>query len=107
MAMGIQCWNAAGTKTLDIDTRIAKFFGSAQVGNTHTGTTASGTITDSRFTAYAGTTPFVFTLGGSFDLDGNRCEFSFAGNVLTWNFPNSVSGSSWTRPDTTFVYGIL
>ena len=107
MAMGVQAWNAAGVKTLDIDTRIAKFFGTAQVGNSYTGTAASGTITDSRFTAYTGTTPFVFALGGSFDLDGNRCEFSFSGNVLTWNFPNSVSGSSWTRPDTTFIYGIL
>lgn len=107
MAFGAQFWNGATDKTLDIDSRVAKFFGSAQVGNTHTGTTASGTITDSRFTAYSGTTPFVFVLGGSFDLDGNRCEFSFAGNVLTWNFPNSVSGSAWTRPDTTFVYGIL
>lgn len=107
MAFGAQFWNGAPDKTLDIDSRVAKFFGSAQVGNTHTGTTASGTITDSRFTAYSGTTPFVFVLGGSFDLDGNRCEFSFAGNVLTWNFPNSVSGSAWTRPDTTFVYGIL
>ena len=106
MAMGIQCWNAAGTKTLDIDTRIAKFFGTAQVGHAYTGTTASGTITDSRFTAYSGHTPFAFAIETSFDLDGSSCVFSFAGNVLTWSFPNSVSGTPSTRPATTFVYGI-
>jgi len=107
MAWGVQCWNAAGTKTLDIDTRIAKFFGTAQVGHAYTGTAASGTITDSRSTAYTGTTPFAFALEGGIDLDGNRCEFSFSGNVLTWSFPNSVSGTPSTRPATTFVYGIL
>lgn len=106
MAMGIQCWNASGVKTLDVDTRIAKFLGTAQVGNSYTGSSTSGTITDSRFTDYAGTTPFAFILGGGVDNDGNRIEFSFSGSVLTWSFPNGTGGSQ-TRPNTTFIYGIL
>jgi hypothetical protein len=106
MAVGVQAWNASGVKTLDIDSKIAKFLGTAQIGNTYTGTTASGTITDSRFTAYSGHTPFVFLVSGSVSVNGNRASFSFAGNVLTWSFPNNVPGTPATRPDTTFVYGI-
>lgn len=106
MAMGIQCWNASGIKTLDIDTRIAKFLGTSQVGNTYTGSSTSGTITDNRFTAYSGTIPFAFILAGGVDNDGNRVQFSFSGDVLTWSFPNGAGGTQ-TRPDTTFIYGIL
>lgn len=106
MASGVQCWNASGQKTLDLTTRVAKFFGTASIGNSYTGTATSGTITDSRFTAYSGLTPFAFIVAGGIDFDGNRAVFSFSGNVLTWTFPNG-SGNSYTRPDTTFIYGAI
>lgn len=106
MAAGLQCWNSAGTMTLDLTSRISKFFGVAQVGNTYTGTTTSGTITDSRFTAYSGHTTFAFILGGSIDIDGYGVELTISGTTLTWNFPRSISGTPSTRPDTTFIYGI-
>lgn len=106
MPEGVQCWNAAGQNTLDLTTRVGKFFGNASVGNSYTGAATSGTITDSRFTGYAGTTPFAFIQSGGIDTDGNRVTFSFSGNVLTWTFPNG-SGSAFTRPDTTFVYGVV
>lgn len=108
MTQGVECWNASGQKTLDITSRIAKFFGVAQIGNGYTGTTSSGTITDTRFTAYSGTTPFFFILGGIADADNNSPSFTISGNVLTWTYNNPVGGfPSITRPPTTFVYGII
>ncbi len=95
-------WDALAGRYL----RSRAHFCTAQVGHAYTGTAASGTITDSRFTAYSGHTPFAFAIETSFDLDGSSCVFSFSGNVLTWSFPNSVAGTPSTRPATTFSYGI-
>lgn len=107
MPTGIQCWDDSGNLTLDLSSSLVKTFGQASVGNSHTGGAANGTITDSRFTAYAGHVPFAFAQDGLIDVNGNTCEFSFSGNVLTWSFPNGAGGPSYTRPDTTFVYGIM
>lgn len=106
MPVGLQIFDASGNLRLDLSDRLFKFFGVAQIGDAYTGTSASGTITDSRFTAWSGAVPFAFIIDGSIDPDGNAPEFSVSGNVLTWTFPRSVSGSSYTRPSTTFAYGI-
>ena len=106
MPTGLQVWDNSGNLRLDLSDRIFKFFGVANIGNTYTGTTAAGTIADSRFTQWSGAVPFAFIINGNIDPDGNAPEFSISGNVLTWTFPRSVSGSSYTRPDTTFTYGI-
>lgn len=106
MTIGVECWNASGQKTLDISSRIAKFFGVANIGYLYTGAAGSGTITDTRFTSYAGTTPFAFILSAGIDAEGNFAIFSFSGNVLTWSFRNPTTDNA-TRPPTTFIYGIL
>jgi len=108
MSYGVECWNAAGQKTLGIDSRVAKFLGTTIVGVNHTGNAQSGTITDARFTAYPGTTPFYLVIGGSFDRFGNGLRVSFSGNTLTWQFANPLgSFPHITRPNTRFVYGIF
>ena len=108
MAFGLEAWNADGTKTISITTKVAKFFGVASIGNSHTGASVSGTITDARFTAYSGHVAFAMPITGGIDPDGNTAVFSISGNVLTWSFPNGASSpGSLTRPDTTFTYGIF
>jgi hypothetical protein len=105
---GFEAWNLAGEKTISITTRIAKFFGTASIGNSYTGTAVSGTITDSRFTQYSGHTPFAMPIFGGIDLDGNTVVLSFSGNTLTWSFPNgTLSPGTSTRPDTIITYGIF
>lgn len=107
MASGLQFFDAStGNLRLSLSDRLFKFFGIAQIGNSYTGSASSGTIVDSRFTAYPSNQWFAFVVNGSIDPDGNAPEFSLAGNTLTWSFPRSVSASAWTRPNTTFVYGI-
>lgn len=108
MAFGLEAWNANGDKTISITSKVAKFFGVASIGNTYTGTAVSGTITDTRFTAYSGHVAFAMPITGGIDPDGNTAVFSISGNVLTWSFPNGASSpGSITRPDTTFTYGIF
>lgn len=108
MAFGLEAWNSSGVKTISITTKVAKFFGTANIGNSYTGTTVSGTITDTRFTAYSGHVAFAIPITGGIDPDGNTAVFSISGNVLTWSFPNGASSpGSLTRPDTTFAYGIF
>lgn len=107
MSYGLEAWNAAGQKTISIDTKIAKFFGVATIGDFYTGTAVSGTITDSRFTQYSGHTPFAIPIFGSIDTEGNSASFSFSGNTLTWTFNNGAqSPGALTRPTTIFTYGI-
>jgi len=107
MAAGIQTFDpSTSALRLDLSDRLLKFFAIAQIGNSYTGSSSSGTITDSRFSTYALNTPFAFAISASIDPDGNAPVFSFSGNTLTWSFPRSVAGQSWTRPDTTFAYGI-
>lgn len=108
MSYGLEAWNAAGIKTIGLDTKVAKFFGVASVGNSHTGTATSGTITDSRFTQYSGHTAFALPLNGGIDADGNLAVLSISGNTLTWSFPNGSQSPGYiTRPNTTFTYGIF
>jgi hypothetical protein len=108
MAYGLEAWNASNIKTISLTTKIAKFFGTANIGNSYTGTAVSGTITDSRFTQYSGHTPFAMPIFGGIDLDGNTVVLSFSGNTLTWSFPNGAqSPGSSTRPNTTITYGIF
>ena len=108
MSAGQQFFDGStGNPRLVMTDRLFKFFGVANIGNSYTGTTASGTITDSRFSTFSANTPFAFILNGSIDPDGNAPVFSFSGSNLDWSFPRSVSGQSWTRPDTTFVYGVF
>jgi len=106
MSFGVECWNASGQKTLDINSRMAKFFGIQSIGWDHTGSTRSGTITDSRFTAYTGTNPFVVVISGGFSPDG-AAMYSFSGNTLTWTFPIESPSNNSTRPTTVFAYGII
>jgi hypothetical protein len=101
MSFGVECWNEAGQKTLSITDRLLKIIGVAQVGASHTGSAASGTITDSRFDNYFGTTPFAFIINGGIDFDGAAVQFAFSGNTLTWSFPTAA------RPNHLFAYGVF
>lgn len=109
MAAGLQIFDPNnGALRLDLSDRTYKFFGIAQVGNSFTGTQGSGTIVNGLFNAYPGNIPFAFALGGRIEINGYGCQFSFSGNTLTWQFAQSTGDPNrpWTRPDTTFAYGI-
>jgi hypothetical protein len=101
MPAGFQSWDASGNLVVDLTNRIAKMMGTLQVGASYTGSTMSGTVTDSRFTAYAGCEPFAAVIAGSFFQMHQHPSITISGNTLTWTFP---AGSS--RPDTTIIYGI-
>lgn len=101
MSFGVECWNASGQQTLSITDRLLKIIGVAQVGTSHTGSAASGTITDSRFNNYLGTTPIAFIINGGIDINGSGVQFSFSGSTLTWSFPTA------DRPNQLFAYGVF
>ena len=82
MSFGVEAWNASGQKTLSINTKIAKFFGVASVGNSYTGTATTGTITDTRFTQYSGHVAFALPIVGGIDPEGNSVILSISGNTL-------------------------
>lgn len=108
MAYGLEAWNASGIKTIGITTKVAKFFGVASVGNSHTFGATSGTITDARFTQYSGHTPFAMSISGGIDPNGNVLILSISGNTLTWSFPNgSQEPGAFTRPNNIITYGIV
>lgn len=90
---------------LALGDRLYKFAGKASIGWDYTGGQKSGSITDSRFTQYAGCQPFWFIIAGGFNPRWGGVSFSISGNTLTWNYQMPQENSS-TRPNTTFVYGI-
>lgn len=110
MPSGIQVWDASGNLVFNIDTNVVKFLGVISVGKDHTGETGSGTVTDSRFTAYTGHTPFFTAVGGGISVDGWDVDVSISGNVLTWTYPQAtplyVGGVLVNRPNRTILYGI-
>lgn len=101
MPSGSQCFDTAGNITFDTSDQTIKFLGSAIIGSGGTNT-ATGTITDSRFTAYANHEPFWFEIEG-----GNGIAYTLAplwtisGNNLSWSYPYPG-----TRPTTRIIYGI-
>lgn len=101
MPAGIQVWDASGNLIMNFDTTLVKFLGVISVGTSYTGSQQSGTVTDSRFTAYAGHTPFYTAVGGNINDENYDVQISISGNVLTWTFPNATA-----RPDRTILYGI-
>lgn len=102
----LRTWDAQGRQTLNIDTRMAKFMGVASIGWDYTGGTKSGVINDARFTQYAGCTPYVMVISGNIDIGGYMPALTISGNTLTWTFPRDQS-VNYTRPNTTFMYGIF
>lgn len=110
MPAGLQVWDANGVLILDRTSPVVKFLGYLSIGSSYTGAQQSGTITDARFTQYAGLTPFWTAIDGSFSIEGYTANVSIAGNVLNWSYPNNdpffISGRYLARPNMTLVYGI-
>lgn len=102
MAAGLQVFDASGNLIMDLGDRIAKVLGVLNIGNSYTGATMSGSVTDGRFTSYAGTTPWFAIISSTFFRQELHPVLSISGNTLSWDFP---AGS--TRPDTSILYGIL
>jgi hypothetical protein len=101
MGYGLQIFDASGVEVFGPGHQTVKFLGEATVGSTGVDT-ATGTITDARFTAYAGHTPFFAEVeGGNGTNLGYAAQWSFSGNDLNWSFPQS------TRPKTRIIYGIV
>lgn len=98
---GFQTFGADASLILDLSARVLKIFTTATIGSGYT-TGQTGTITDARFTAYAGCSPYVAVIGGDMYPPIYNPTFSFSGNVLTWTFP-----STGYFPVTTFIYGIF
>jgi hypothetical protein len=86
----------------DLTQRIAKLMGSLSVGASFTGAATTGSVVDSRFTAYAGTVPFAAVIASTFFQLHQHPTISIVGDTLTWTFP---AGSA--LPDTTIIYGIF
>lgn len=98
---GTFAWNADGSVKFDPTKQTIKFLGNATIGGS--GSASSGTITDSRFTAYAGHKPFwarVEIASGSAVHD--IATYSFSGNNLNWAFP---AGS--LKVAEKIIYGII
>lgn len=107
MPTGFEAYLPSGVQTIGLTSSIAKFLGITNIGQSYTGNSNSGSFTDSRFTAYSGHTPFVQQLNAFLDTEGNFPTFSFSGSTLNWVFPRGGTPAEWwTRPDTSFVYGI-
>lgn len=102
MGVGLQIWNSSGNLIFDTGDQVVKFMGSLIVGSGGLDT-ATGTITDTRFTAYAGHTPFYFRVEtGSGSTIYDAPVWTFSGNNLNWSFPNPSS-----RPNSKIIYGII
>lgn len=100
MPSGSQCFDAAGNVTFDTSDQTVKFLGSAIIGPGGTNT-ATGTITDSRFTAYANHEPFYFEVEGGPGTNITYAPtFTFSGNNLNWVYPFA------TRVTVRIIYGI-
>lgn len=102
----LKTWDAQGRQTLAVDTRVAKFMGVMSVGWDYTGGTQSGTITDGRFTQYQNVQPFSLVISGQIDVGGYMPKISIIGNTLTWTYPRPEA-VNYTRPNTTFMFGIF
>lgn len=102
MPAGLQTFDTAGNVLCDLSDRIAKVLGMLSVGASYTGASMSGSVSDTRFTSYAGTSAWFAIISSSFFRNAEHPVVSITGNTLSWNFP---TGSP--RPDTTIVYGIF
>jgi hypothetical protein len=110
MPSGIQIWDASGNLVFNVDTPVVKFLGLISVGKDYTGETTSGTVTDGRFTAYAGHSSFFTAIGAGMSFDGLDVQVSISGNTLTWTYPQATpayfGGVLINRPNRTILYGI-
>lgn len=102
MPSGFQVFDANNVNIFDIDDQTVKFFGRITIGNSGTDT-ATGTITEPRFTAYTGHVPFVAELeGGRGSNLHYAAQLSISGNNLNWTFP-----FPGIRPRTQLLYGVI
>jgi hypothetical protein len=101
MPAGFQAFDASGNVLIDISQRIAKLLGTTNVGASYTGAAMTGSVVDSRFTAYSGAQAWAAVIAGSFFQMHEHPQITISGNTLTWTFP---TGSA--RPNTTIIYGL-
>lgn len=114
MADGLRVWDAGATLIFDETTPVIKFLGTLSVGQSYTGATQQGVVTDPRFTQFAQHVPFWARNDGGFTSDGTDCEFRFEGNNLIWTFPRADPGYLnsngqpyyYARPNIRIIYGI-
>lgn len=102
----LRTYDAAGRPTLELTSTVQKFMGVGSVGWSYTGGAQSGTINDSRFVQYPGCVPYVIVISGQIDVGGYMPQFSISGTTLTWSY-RLANAQTYTRPDTTFIYGIF
>jgi len=103
MPSGIEIRDASGNVIFDTVTQTIKFFGNYTIGyGGHD--VASGSITDNRFTAYAGHEPFYLQIeGGQGSSAGSWAPiWTFNGNTLSWSYPNPS-----VRPTERISYGVV
>lgn len=115
---GLQVWDGGGNLIFDQTTPVVKFLGTVVIGGignpSYTGSAQSGSVTDPRFTQFAGHTPFVCRIDGGVTTAQYDAVWSFNGNVLTWYYPRSDPGSlvidgatyHMNRPTQRIVFGI-
>jgi hypothetical protein len=102
----LRTYDAQGRPTLELTSTTVKFAGVATVGWNYTGAAQSGSINDSRLVQYPGCVPYVIVISGQIDVGGYLPQFSINGATITWTY-RMANAQTYTRPDTTFVYGIF
>lgn len=103
----LRTWDPiTGAPMLAFGDRTAKFAGVATIGWATTGSTKTGTLVDARFTQYAGCIPFATAIGGGLNPRGGAPTLTISGTTLTWAYPLDYA-AAFSRPDTTFIYGIF
>lgn len=102
MPAGLQIWDASGTLIFDTTTQTIKFFGTYIIGPGGDNR-SSGTITDSRFSIFAGHVPFFVQIeGGTGSSIRNAATWTFSGNNLNWSYPVPSS-----RATEKIIYGVI
>ena len=110
MPAGLEIFNSSGTSIFQTTSALVKFLGVLQIGADYTGETQSGSVTDSRFTAYTGHVAFFENTAAAFSTDGYNADVTLSGNTLSWSYPDPTpyyaGGFLLNRPNATIIYGI-
>lgn len=111
MPAGLQCWDANNNLIIDIDTNIAKYLGTLQIGTSYTGSAQSGSITVPQFGQYSNT-PYFFRIDGVISTMDYEAVITISGNQINWQYPRASApvnpnGGWYNRPNQTLIYGLL
>lgn len=95
MPVGFRALSLDGTEIWGSNDSAVKIFGIVDI----LGSNGNGSLSDARFTLFAGNTPFVAVLEENSDFEEGP-TFSFSGNTLSWVYGDRP------RTNVKIMYGI-